>query len=108
MDLLHFNDRHFGGPELGQLACKKWGRRRAPVVLKSLEIQKMEEIQLSCLIVLPAPLRDCAGGRSSLEATGDTVGALLREVGVEYGPLVDRILGPDGGLRSSVNVYLNE
>jgi MoaD family protein len=68
----------------------------------------MEEIQLSCSIVLPAPLRDFAGGRSSLEATGDTVGALLREVGAEYGPLVDRILGPDGGLRSSVNVYLNE
>ena len=63
---------------------------------------------MTCVVILPAPLRDSAGGQSSLEAQGETLGAVLRELGRRYKPLLDKICGPDGDLKSSVNVYVNE
>jgi molybdopterin synthase sulfur carrier subunit len=68
----------------------------------------MEGFNLTCVVFLPAPLRDSAGGQSSLEAQGETVGAVLRDLGRICKPLQDKICGPDGDLKSSVNVYVNE
>lgn len=63
---------------------------------------------MSCVLVLPVPLRDLAGGQSTLEIGGESVGAVLREAGSLYEPLLDRVLTAEGGLKNSVNVYLNE
>ena len=63
---------------------------------------------MTCVVILPAPLRDSVGGLSSLEVQGETVGAVLSELGRRYKPLLDKVCGPDGNLKSSVNVYVNE
>lgn len=56
-------------------------------------------------VKLPTQLRDAAGGASSVQAEGTTVGEALESVFASHGELRDRLY-LDGDLRRFVNVYL--
>ena len=58
-------------------------------------------------IRIPTPLRPYAGGQSSVEVDGETVGAALTDLTSSY-PDMRKHLYDGAKLRSFVNVYLNE
>jgi sulfur-carrier protein len=57
-------------------------------------------------IKLPTQLRDTAGGSSTVEAGGSTVGEVLEALYEQHGELRERLSDGDGGLRRFVNVYV--
>jgi molybdopterin converting factor small subunit len=61
---------------------------------------------MSITVKIPTQLRDLAGGASSVQAEGETVGAALESVFETHGELRDRLYGEDGDLRRFINVYL--
>lgn len=60
---------------------------------------------MSITVKLPTQLRDAAGGVSSVEAEGATVGEALESVFRSHGELRERLY-MNGDLRRFVNVYL--
>jgi molybdopterin converting factor small subunit len=60
---------------------------------------------MSITVKLPTQLRDAAGGVTSVQAEGTTVGEALESVFAQHGDLRERLY-QDGGLRRFVNVYL--
>lgn len=60
---------------------------------------------MAVTVKLPTQLRDAAGGVTSVQAEGATVGEALESVFAEHGELRDRLY-QDGALRRFVNVYL--
>jgi molybdopterin converting factor small subunit len=59
-------------------------------------------------IRLPTVLRPHAGGRSSVEVEGSTIGEVLSNL-VEANPgMKDQVLTADGSLHRFVNIYLND
>jgi sulfur-carrier protein len=56
---------------------------------------------------IPPVLRTHVGDAKQVEATGDTVGALLDDLIGRYPGLGEQLRGPDGGMHRFVNVYLN-
>jgi MoaD family protein len=56
---------------------------------------------------IPTPLRPHAGGLDTIEASGTTVGEVLKTVGQAYPAIVERIF-EGGELRRFVNVYVND
>lgn len=58
------------------------------------------------IVRIPTPLRPHTGGNDIVEAQGETVGALLSDVGRQYPALHERIFAGTE-LRQFVNVYLN-
>jgi sulfur-carrier protein len=57
-------------------------------------------------IKLPTQLRDAAGGSTTVEASGSTVGEVLEALYEQHGELRERLSDGDGGLRRFVNVYV--
>lgn len=57
---------------------------------------------------LPTLFRAAAGGRSSVEVEGETVGDVLAELQRRYPGLAGQLVGADGSLHRFVNVYLND
>jgi molybdopterin synthase sulfur carrier subunit len=57
-------------------------------------------------VKLPTQLRDAAGGASTVQADGATVGEVLDSVFAAHGELRDRLAEDDGSLRRFVNVYV--
>ncbi len=58
-------------------------------------------------VQIPAPMRQHTDGKVLVEATGNTVAAVLENVGTQYPALTGRIF--DGGkLKRFVNIYLND
>ena len=60
---------------------------------------------MAITVKLPTQLRDAAGGVSSVEAEGSTVGEALESVFRSHGELRERLYS-NGDLRRFVNVYL--
>jgi molybdopterin synthase sulfur carrier subunit len=59
-------------------------------------------------IRLPTVLRPHAGGKSTVEVEGSTIGEVLSSL-VEANPgMKDQVLTPDGSLHRFVNIYLND
>jgi molybdopterin converting factor small subunit len=58
-------------------------------------------------VKLPTQLRAAAGGQSSAQVAGSTVGEALESLFTEHGELRDRLM-QDGDLRRFVNVYLDD
>ena len=58
-------------------------------------------------VVLRSPLRDLAGGRSSVEVDGGSVGEVLGRLEGEYPRLVGWVRDEHGHIREHVNVFLN-
>src|SRR3954470_6168561 len=58
-------------------------------------------------VVLRSPLRDLAGGRSSVDVQGGSVGEVLGELEGEYPRLTGWVRDEQGRIRRHVNVFLN-
>jgi MoaD family protein len=61
---------------------------------------------MAITVKLPTQLRDAAGGATSAQVTGSTVGEVLDALYAEHGELRNRMADDGGGLRRFVNVYL--
>ena len=61
---------------------------------------------MAVTVKLPTQLRDAAGGATSTQVEGATIGEALESLYAEHGELRERISDADGGLRRFVNVYL--
>jgi molybdopterin synthase sulfur carrier subunit len=61
---------------------------------------------MAITVKLPTQLRDAAGGATSTQVEGATVGEALEALYEEHGELRERLSGDDGGLRRFVNVYM--
>ena len=61
---------------------------------------------MAVTVKLPTQLRDAAGGATSAEVSGTTVGEALEALYASHGELRERISDGDGGLRRFVNVYV--
>src|SRR3954469_14841380 len=58
-------------------------------------------------VVLRSPLRDLAGGRSSVDVQGGSVGEVLGRLEGEYPKLTGWVRDEQGPIRRHVNVFLN-
>src|SRR3954463_5938296 len=58
-------------------------------------------------VVLRSPLRDLAGGRSSVDVDGGSVGEVLGRLEGDYPRLVGWVRDEQGQIREHVNVFLN-
>jgi sulfur-carrier protein len=62
---------------------------------------------MAVTVKLPTQLRAAAGGQSSVQAEGATVGEVLAAVYAQHAELRDRLSDEQGGLRRFVNVYVD-
>jgi molybdopterin converting factor small subunit len=62
---------------------------------------------MAVTVKLPTQLRAAAGGQSSVQAEGATVGEVLAAVYAQHTELRDRLSDDEGGLRRFVNVYVD-
>lgn len=59
-------------------------------------------------IQIPTALRAFTGGAARVAVEADTAGAALNALTTHHPSLATHLRGPDGALRSFVNVYLND
>ncbi|MCB9779098.1 MAG: MoaD/ThiS family protein [Alphaproteobacteria bacterium] len=59
-------------------------------------------------IAIPTALRSFTGGAATVEVDAATVGEALGRLTTDHPQLQKHLRGPDGKLRSFVNVYLND
>jgi molybdopterin converting factor small subunit len=59
-------------------------------------------------VEIPAALREFSHGIETVEASGDDVGQVLLALATRFAALRDRLLTPQGRLRSNILVYVNE
>ncbi|MCW2989383.1 MAG: MoaD/ThiS family protein [Solirubrobacterales bacterium] len=57
---------------------------------------------------IPPVLRPKTGGQTEVEASGETVGEVLRSLISEHPDTKAQLFGEDGDLNRYVNVYLND
>ncbi len=57
---------------------------------------------------IPPVLRPQAGGEAEVDATGSTVGEVLRALTSAHPDTESQLFGADGDLNRYVNVYLND
>lgn len=62
---------------------------------------------MSCRLVLPAQLRDAAGGRGEIEAQGATLRAVLDDLAARLPGLERRLRDERGELRQHVLVFVD-
>ena len=63
---------------------------------------------MAVTVLIPAPLRQFAGGRGEIQAEGKTVGEVLDRVTGEHAELRRHLYNEQNSLRSFVNVYVND
>ncbi|MBN9658180.1 MAG: MoaD/ThiS family protein [Acidobacteria bacterium] len=59
-------------------------------------------------ILIPTPLRQYAGGQSSVDATGSSVSEVLASLTSQHPALKNHLYNDEGRLRSFVNIYVND
>jgi sulfur-carrier protein len=59
-------------------------------------------------IMIPAPLRQYAGGAKEVEVAGATVGEALSALTSKHEALKKHLYSDEGRLRSFVNIYVND
>jgi MoaD family protein len=59
-------------------------------------------------IRIPPVLRAKTDGQAEVEASGSTVGEVLRSLTAEHGETEEQLFSPEGDLNRYVNVYLND
>ncbi len=57
---------------------------------------------------LPTVLRSHAGGQSSVQASGSTIGEVLQDLVQAYPGMAGQVVTSDGTLHKFVNVYRND
>jgi sulfur-carrier protein len=60
------------------------------------------------VVRIPPVLRPSVGGARQVQASGDTLGALLDDLFTSYPVVREQILAPEGGLSRFVNVFVND
>jgi sulfur-carrier protein len=60
------------------------------------------------MIRIPPVLRPQTGGQAEVEASGSTVGEVLRTLTADHPDTGSQLFGEDGDLNRYVNVYLND
>ena len=63
---------------------------------------------MSVTVRIPTQLRTFTNGASEVEATGDTIGDLVTELGRRHPGITERLVDDTGKLRRFVNIYLDE
>lgn len=58
-------------------------------------------------VKVPTILRTYTGGAKSVEASGDTLDALLEDIDARHEGLRGRLIADDGALHRFVNIYIN-
>ncbi len=56
---------------------------------------------------IPQPLRNLTGDKSTVDADGDTLSALIANLEATYPGIRERLLDDSGELRRFVNIYVN-
>ena len=59
-------------------------------------------------IKIPPVLRPSVGGEKEVQAGGDTIGAVLRNLAEQHPATREQLFSADGQLNRYVNVYLND
>jgi molybdopterin synthase sulfur carrier subunit len=59
-------------------------------------------------IKIPPVLRASVGGEKQVDASGEDVGAVLRDLASNHPATREQLFSPDGQLNRYVNVYLND
>ena len=59
-------------------------------------------------VKIPTILRTYTGGAKTVDATGDTLTALIDDLDANHPGLKGRLVTEDGGLHRFVNVYVND
>lgn len=59
-------------------------------------------------VKIPTILRTYTKGEKAVEASGDTLAALIDDLDANHPGLKDRLITPEGGLHRFVNVYVND
>jgi len=59
-------------------------------------------------VKVPAPLRSFLDGRTEVRLAGATIGGVVHQLAEAHPALRKRLLGPEGRLRNSVALYLND
>ena len=57
---------------------------------------------------IPTPLRSLTKGTAEVQATGETVGAVVNDLERQFPGLRERLLDEGGELRRFINIYVNE
>ena len=63
---------------------------------------------MAVLVRIPTPLRALTKGSAEVQATGDTVAAVVEDLERQFPGLRERLVDESGDLRRFVNVYVNE
>ena len=63
---------------------------------------------MSVSVRLPTVLRAQAGGQSSVNAEGGTIGEVVEDLVRQFPGMATHLRAPDGGLHKFVNVYVND
>jgi MoaD family protein len=62
---------------------------------------------MSVTVSVPTILRSHTGGEKRVEASGDTLGALIDDLEANYAGISERLVN-DGKLHRFVNIYVND
>ena len=63
---------------------------------------------MGVVVRIPTPLRALTKGSAEVQASGDTVAAVVADLDRQFPGLRERLLDESGELRRFVNVYVNE
>jgi sulfur-carrier protein len=58
-------------------------------------------------VLIPAPLRKFTGGEAKVQASGETIEALIANLESAYPGIAERICERDGRIRRFVNIFVN-
>jgi molybdopterin synthase sulfur carrier subunit len=62
---------------------------------------------MSATVKIPTPLRKLTNGKTSVDADGATIGAIIENLESVYPGMRERLVDESGALRHFVNIYLN-
>ena len=63
---------------------------------------------MSVEVRIPTVLRKHTEGQKVVHGTGETIRAVLEDIGTRHAGLAGAIIGEDGGLARFINMYLND
>lgn len=58
-------------------------------------------------VLIPAPLRKFTGGEAKVQASGETIEAIIASLESAYPGIAERITERDGRIRRFVNIFVN-
>jgi molybdopterin synthase sulfur carrier subunit len=62
---------------------------------------------MAVTVKIPTPLRKLTNGETSVDADGETIGAVVEALETAFPGIRERLIDESGDLRHFVNIYLN-